>query len=116
VTIRIVALALIGAVALAGAGCLYSNIRTPRAYRSATPADVTARPTDPTVSGQGCYKTVLYLVSWGDAGYAEAARRAAGGDATAVLYDVKADTRVTSILLGAYTEICTILTGRLARP
>jgi hypothetical protein len=116
VRLRLVSIALTAAVALVASGCLYSNIRTPRAYRSATPADVTARPTDPVVSGQGCYKTVLYLVSWGDASYAEAARRAIGGDATAILYDVKADTRVTSVFLGAYTEICTLLTGRLSRP
>ncbi|MGH7264296.1 MAG: TRL domain-containing protein [Candidatus Rokuibacteriota bacterium] len=113
---RALAIALVTGAALVGSGCLYSNIRTPRAYRSATPGDVRAGPTDPTVSGQGCYKTVLYLVSWGDASYAEAARRAVGADAARILYDVKADTRVTSILLGAYTEICTIVTGRLARP
>ena len=113
---RALGLALVLAVMVATSGCLYTNVHSPRAYRSATPGDVKASPNDPTVSGEGCYETVLYLVSWGDSSYAAATRHAQAGDPTAILYDVKADTKVTSYVLGLYTKICTVVTGRLARP
>ncbi len=103
-------------LALTAAGCIYTNIHTPRAYRSATPSDVKAAPTDRTVSGRGCYQTVLYLVSWGDSSYAAATRNALRSDAEAILYDVKADVQLTSVLLGAYTRVCTVVTGRVGRP
>ncbi|MBI2468432.1 MAG: hypothetical protein HYV62_11555, partial [Candidatus Rokubacteria bacterium] len=80
---------------LAGCGLLYTDVRAPRAYRSATPSDVKAAPTDQTVSGQACYQSLLYLVAWGDAGYAAATANALGGDAAAILYDVKADVKAT---------------------
>ena len=102
------------AVALSGCGILYTDIHSARAYRSATPADVKAAPGDETVSGQACNRSVLFLVAWGDGGYAAATKDAVGARA-GFLYDVKSDIKVTSVLLGLYTKVCTKVTGRLAK-
>ena len=97
-------------------GILYSNVRSPRAYRSATPADVQAVKTDPIVTGQACSRSVFYLISWGDNGYARTTQNALKDDPQAILYDVRIDSRVRSVLLGLYTDTCTLLTGRLGQP
>lgn len=99
---------------LSGCGLVYTNVHSGRAYRSATPADVKAAPGDETVSGQACNQSVLFLVAWGDGGYAAATKDAAAGRA-GFLYDVKSDIKVTSVLLGLYTKVCTKVTGRLAK-
>ncbi len=57
---------------------------------------------------------MLYLVAVGDGGYAAAAD-ALKGRPDAALYDVKADTKVTSVLLGLYSRVCTDLTGKAGR-
>jgi len=97
-------------------GCLYTNIHAPRAYRSATPSDVKAASSDPTVSGRSCYRTALYLFAWGDAGYSAALADALAGDPKAVLYDVNTDTHVRSYVVGLYSKICTVVSGRVGRP
>ena len=102
--------------ALLLSGCLYTDIRVPRAYRSATPADVKATPEDPAVSGRSCDRTVLYLAAWGDAGYAAAVRDALKDKPDAILYDVKSDVKVNSYLLGLYSQTCTIVSGRAGKP
>ncbi len=96
-------------------GLLYHNTRSPRAYRSATPMDLAAQDSDPLVTGMSCSRAVLYLVSWGDNGYAKAVQNAVKDDPQAVLYDVRTDSRARSILLGLYQDSCTILTGRRGR-
>ena len=97
-------------------GCLYTDIRVPRAYRSATPADVKAAAEDPMVSGRSCDRTVLYLAAWGDAGYAAAVRDALKDKPDAILYDVKSDVKVNAYVLGLYSQTCTIVSGRVGRP
>ncbi len=97
-------------------GCLYANIHSPRAYRSATPSDVKASEADRTVSGRSCYRTALWMFAWGDAGYAAAVSDALAGRPDAVLYDVQADTHVQAYVLGIYTRICTIVSGRVGNP
>jgi hypothetical protein len=97
-------------------GLLYSNVRSPRAYRSATPEDVQAVKTDPIVTGQSCSRSLLYLVAWGDHGYARTTQNALKDDPHAILYDVRIDTRFRIVLLGLYSDTCTILTGRLGQP
>jgi hypothetical protein len=96
-------------------GLLYSNVRSPRAYRSATPADVQAVKTDPIVTGKSCSRSLLYLVAWGDNGYVKTTQNALKDDPKAILYDVRIDSRVRSVLLGLYSETCTLLTGRLGQ-
>lgn len=93
-------------------GLLYTNTRSPRAYRSATPNDVSPRETDPVVTGRSCNRSLFYLVSWGDNGYARAVKNALKDDANAVLYDVRIDSRMRSFVLGLYMDSCTILTGK----
>ena len=100
---------------LGGCGILYTNVHVPRAYRSATAGEVKSEKTDPIVSGKACSHSVLFLVAWGDAGYAKASENALKGDPNALLYDVKADQQLKSIL-GVYTEACTLLTGKAAKP
>ena len=97
-------------------GCLYTDIRVPRAYRSATPADVKAAADDPAVSGRSCDRTVLFLVAWGDAGYAAAVKDALKDKAEAILYDVRSDVKINSYLLGLYSQTCTIVSGRVGKP
>ena len=105
---------ILAAAVLSGCGILYTNIHSARSYRSATPAEVKASPTDETVSGMGCNQSVLYLVAWGDGGYAAAVKNALGGR-DAILYDVKCDIKVNSVLLGIYTKVCTKVTGKVAK-
>jgi hypothetical protein len=109
-------LAVVVGVVVAGCGLLLTDVRVPRAYRSATPGDVKATPGDLTASGEACYQSVLYLVAWGDASYAAATRRALGSAEDATLYDVKADVKATSVLFGLYSRVCTVVTGRIGRP
>jgi hypothetical protein len=112
-------LALVAFAALLTGGCgiLYTDIRVPRAYRSATPADVKASAADKTVMGESCARSALYLVAWGDAGYAAAARDALKGEPPGtILYDVQADRTGKAYLLGLYAKMCTRLTGRAAAP
>ena len=97
-------------------GLLYTNVRSPRAYRSSTPADVKATAADPVVSGQSCNRSVLYLISWGDNGYARAVKNTLKDHPGTILYDVNVDSRVRSILLGLYTDNCTVLTGKVGEP
>ena len=103
------------AALLAGCGMIYTNVRVPRAYRSATPGDVRGEKTDKLVVGEACNRSVLFMVAWGDGGYASAVRNALKDDPGAILYDVTADTRLRSVL-GVYTCYCTIVSGKVARP
>lgn len=109
-------LAALTALALAGCGLLYTDVRVPRAYRSATPSDVKPAVADQTASGEACYQSLVYLVAWGDASYATATRRALGAEADATLYDVKADAKATSVLFGLYSRVCTVVTGKVGHP
>lgn len=104
------------AAALSGCGLLYTDVRVPRAWRSATPADVKARPQDEQASGRACNRSLLFLFAWGDGGYAAAARDALRGRQDALLYDVQADVQATSVLLGLYTRVCTVVQGRVGKP
>jgi hypothetical protein len=107
-------LPILAAAALSGCGILYTNIHGARSYRSASPAEVKASPTDETVSGMGCNQSLLFLVAWGDGGYAAAVKDALRGR-DAILYDVKCDIKVNSVLLGLYTKVCTKVTGKAAK-
>lgn len=100
---------------LSGCGLIYTNVEVPRSYRSATPADVRAEKTDKIVTGEACNYSLLFLFAWGNGGYAAAAKNALKEEPQAVLYDVKADTRLKSVL-GLYTRVCTVVTGKVASP
>ncbi len=97
-------------------GCLYSNVVRPRAYRTAGPADVKAAGTDELVSGEACMQSVLYLIAWGDSGFAAATRKALGGREGKILYDVRTDIKTRAYVLGLYAKACTVVTGRLGNP
>lgn len=103
------------AAASSACGILYTDVKLPRGYRSATPSEVKAAPDDPLVSGSSCSRSLLFLVAWGDSSYASAAKDALGGK-DAILYDVRADMKVNSYVLGLYTKACTVLTAKAAKP
>lgn len=100
---------------LGGCGLIYTNVYIPRAYRSATSGDVSSGKTDTIVSGEACNQSVLFLVAWGNGGYAAAVKNALQQEpSNAMLYDVTADTRAQSVLFGLYTRLCTVVTGKVA--
>lgn len=102
-------------LALSGCGLLYTNVHGPRSYRTATPGEVKTSPADETASGKACNRSVLYLVAWGDGGYAAATKDAVKGRTDVVLYDVKSDMQAKAFLLGLYTEVCTLVNGKVAK-
>lgn len=103
------------AAATSACGILYTDVKLPRGYRSATPAEVKAAPDDATVTGKSCSRSALFLVAWGDSSYAAASKDALGTK-DGILYDVRADMKVNSYVLGLYTKVCTVLSGRVAKP
>ena len=103
------------AALLSGCGILYTDIKVPRGYRTASPSEVKAAPDDPTVTGKACNRSVLYMVAWGDGSYAAAVRDALG-TRDGIMYDVRADTKVDAYVVGLYTKVCTVISGRVAKP
>jgi hypothetical protein len=100
---------------LSGCGILWTDIKVPRAYRTAVPTEVKAAADDPVVSGKSCIRSLLFLFAWGDASYAATAADALKEQPGRVLYDVKSDAHAFSVLLGLYTRHCTNLTGKAAK-
>ncbi len=98
---------------LATGGCIYTNVNTPLAYRSPTPADVQGQ-LGQQVTGSACNFAVLGLVAWGDGGYAAAVRDALQTANASLLADVKADRTLFNIL-GVYQRSCTLVTGQVVR-
>ncbi len=103
------------ASSLSSCGLLYTDVKVPRGYRTATPAEVKATPEDPTVTGRACNRSALFLVAWGDGSYAAAVKDALGAR-DGILYDVRADIKVNAYVLGVYTQACTMVSGRVAKP
>jgi hypothetical protein len=108
--------ALLGAIALAGAtaltGCLYTDVRAPLSYGSATPGDAGGNLGDE-VTGSACNTAILWLVAFGDGGYEAAVREAKKASSAPFLVDVKADTTYTNVLFGLYQHQCTAITARV---
>ncbi len=95
-------------------GCLYTDVQVPRAYRSASPIDVKARPSDKLVVGESCNHSVLFLVAWGNGGYVGAIRNALVNEPqSAILYDVHVDLKAKAYVFGLYTQTCTVVTGKV---
>ncbi len=105
-------LAPLGASMLCSA-CLYTDVRAPLSYGSATPSDANGA-LGREVTGSACNLAILWLVAVGDGGYDAAvrdARRAAPG--APFLVDVKSDTSYQNVLLGLYQRQCTTVTARV---
>ncbi len=113
-TPRLLLLPLLSA-ALSSCGILYTDVKLPRGYRSATPSDVKAAADDATVKGEACSRSVLWLVAWGDESY-DAALKNALGARDGILYDVRTDVKVNAYVLGLYTKVCTQMSGKVAKP
>ena len=103
------------AAATASCGLIYTNVKVPRGYRTATPAEGKSAPDDPTVTGRACNRSAMFLFAWGDGSYAAAVKDALGTK-DGIMYDVRADIKVNAYVLGPYTQPCTIVSGRLDKP
>lgn len=103
------------AVLLGGCGILYTDIKVPRGYRTSSPSEVKSTAEDPTVTGKACNRSALFLVAWGDGSYAAAVKDALG-TRDGIMYDVRADMKVNAYVLGLYTKVCTVVSGRVAKP
>jgi hypothetical protein len=113
-TLRLLLIPLIVA-ATSACGLLYTDVKVPRGYRSATPSDVKTAPDDPMVSGRSCARSLLWMVAWGDESYDTALKNALK-DHDGIMYDVRSDVKLNLYLFGLYTKTCTILTGKVAKP
>lgn len=94
-------------------GCIYTNVTTPLAYRAATLQEAKAEGAAE-AEGIACDQAVLYLVAWGDAGYAAAVADARAKSGASQLADVRADTTFFNVL-GVYQKACTRVTGRVVK-
>lgn len=112
------ALLLVATAALSSCGLLYTDIKVPRGYRTAAPSEVKSASDDPVATGTACNRSALFLVAWGDASYAKAVKEAvtSSGRPDGIMYDLRADVKVDAYLLGIYTKVCTVVTGRVAKP
>ena len=95
------------------AGCLYTDVRTPLAYNSATPGDVGGN-LGQEVHGRACNYIFAYLLAFGDGGYDAAVKDAQQSSGATLLADVKADTSIVNVL-SIYQRQCTEVTGRVAQ-
>jgi len=101
-----------GALAGALTGCLYTDVRAPLSYGSATPSDASGN-LGAEVKGSACNVGILWLVAFGDGGYDAAVRDARGSTNAAFLVDVKSDTTYKNVLFGVYQRQCTEITARI---
>ena len=91
-------LAIVLVIIFTGSSCAYVNIKTP--------FDIDLNRTDlGSKKGIAAAYSVLWLVSWGDASYAAAARN---GDITVLKH---ADQEMQQVLLGLYTRWRVIVYG-----
>ncbi len=93
-------------------GCLFTNVRSPLSYGSATPGDAGGN-LGAEVNGSACNTALLWLIAWGDGGYDAAVRDARKSTRAPFLVDVKADTDYENVLFGVYQRQCTRVTARL---
>jgi len=99
-------------LALTASACLYTDIRAPLSYGSATPSDANGN-LGREVKGSACNHAVLWLVAFGDGGYDAAVADARAGTNAPFLVDVKSDTAYRNILFGVYQRQCTNVTARV---
>jgi hypothetical protein len=100
------------AFAIALPACLYTDVRAPLSYGSATPGDANGN-LGKEVKGKACNHGILWLVAVGDGGYDAAVKDARGTTNAAFLVDVKADTTYKNVLFGLYQRQCTEITARI---
>jgi hypothetical protein len=92
--------------------CLYTDVRAPLSYASATPGDANGN-LGREVTGSACNVAILWLVALGDGGYEAAVNDARGASGAPFLVDVKADTSYQNVLFGVYQRQCTTVKARV---
>jgi len=100
------------ALACALIGCIYTDVRAPLSYGSATPSDANGN-LGAEVTGSACNTAILWLVAFGDGGYEAAVKDARGRTNAPFLVDVKADTFYQNVLFGIYQRQCTQISARV---
>jgi TRL (tRNA-associated locus)-like protein len=100
-------------VACAVSGCVYADVKTPLAYRAPTAVEAKVGG-GADVEGIACNHAILWLVAWGDGGYAAAVADAKARSGAAQLADVRADTTFFNILF-LYDKACTRVTAKAVR-
>jgi len=100
------------AASLATSSCLYTDVRAPLSYGSATPGDAGGN-LGREVKGSACNTAFLWLIAFGNGGYDAAVKDALASTNAPFLVDVKADTAYTNALFGLYQRQCTVVVGRL---
>ena len=100
-------------IAAAAGGCIYADVKTPLAYRAPTMQEAHAENASE-AEGIACNHGVLWLVGWGDGGYAAAVADAKAKSGAVQLADVRADTTLFNVLF-FYERQCTRVTGRIVR-
>jgi hypothetical protein len=109
---RAAALAVAAAPFLCLSACLYTDVRAPLSYGSATPSDANGS-LGQEVKGSACNYAILWLVAVGDGGYEAAVKDARGSTGAPFLVDVKSDTSYQNVLFGVYQKQCTHVTARV---
>lgn len=102
----------LGALILSSSACLYTDVRAPLSYGSATPSDANGS-LGREVKGSACNYAILWLVAFGDGGYDAAVADARGSTNASFLVDVKSDTSYRNVLFGVYQRQCTNVTARV---
>lgn len=104
------------AVTVLGTGCpfggfIYSDYTTSRNWISLQRND-NSQATE--AKGEACASSILGLIATGDAGFDKAYKAALASSGANSLWDVRADTRFTTIL-GIYSTLCTEVVGKAAK-
>ena len=102
----------LGAFLVSTSSCLYTDVRAPLSYGSATPSDANGS-LGREVKGSACNYAILWLVAVGDGGYDAAVTDARGTTNAPFLVDVKSDTSYRNVLFGVYQRQCTNITARV---
>jgi hypothetical protein len=104
------------ALALSTTGCgfggfIYTDIQTSRNWISLQRSDNTQAAE---AHGESCASSILGLIATGNAGFDAAYKAALASSGANSLWDVRADTRSTTIL-GIFSTLCTEVTGKVSK-
>ncbi len=92
-------------------GVIYADYTTSRNWISLQRSDNSAAAE---AKGEACASSILGLVATGNAGFDAAYKAALASSGANSLWDVRADTRFTTIL-GIYSTLCTEVTGKVSK-
>jgi hypothetical protein len=92
-------------------GLIYTDLTTSRNWISLQRNDNTQAAE---AHGEACGSSILGLIATGNAGFDAAYKAALASSGANSLWDVRADTRNTTIL-GIFSTVCTEVTGKVSK-